>query len=67
LAEAFPLVVDVVLGQVAPARFQRDDADALLGQFVGQHAAARAGADDDDTLSSFRSNGAAMVCLLPLA
>jgi hypothetical protein len=48
LAEAFPFVVDEILGQVAPARFQRHDLDALLRQFVRQHPAARAGADDDD-------------------
>ncbi len=48
LAEAVPFVVDVVLRQVAPAGLERHDLDALLRQFVGQHPAARAGADDDD-------------------
>src|SRR5690606_23242474 len=48
LAEAFPLVVDVVLRQVAPARLQRDDADALLGKLVRNDPAAGAGPDDDD-------------------
>ncbi len=48
LGEAFPLVVDEVLGLVVAAGFEGDDGDALLRQSVAEHAAAGTGADDDD-------------------
>ena len=48
LAKAFPFVVDVILGQVAPPGLQRHDLDALLRQLVRKDAAPCPGADDDD-------------------
>ena len=48
LREAVPLVVDIVLGKVAPAGLEGHDGNALLRQLVGERAAARAGADDND-------------------
>ena len=48
LAEAVPFVVQVILRQIAAPGLQRDNADALLRQFIGQHAATGPGADNHD-------------------
>src|SRR5690606_33538494 len=50
LRETVPFVIDEVFEFVAFSRFQNNDIDAFLGQFVAERAAASARADDDDDL-----------------
>ena len=48
LPERTPFVVDEAFGRFALAGLQQHHLDALLAQLVGERAAARPGADDDD-------------------
>ena len=48
LAETVPFVIQVIFGQIASARFQRHDLDALLRQLIRQCSATGARADDDN-------------------
>jgi hypothetical protein len=63
--KALPLVIDVVLGQVAPAGFQSDDLDALLASSLASTPPPAPVPMTTTTLSSFSSNFAAMSCAPP--
>src|SRR5262249_34260837 len=60
LREAIPFVVNEILDLKALAGFENDDLDALVREFVGERAAAGAGANDDNDrvvgLIEFRSH-----------
>ncbi len=60
-----PFVVLEILHLVAPARFQADDAHALLGEFVGERAAAGAGAYDHDNRTVIEIKWCSHVRCLP--
>ncbi len=67
LAEARPFVVDVVAGQVAPARLERDHVDTLLRELVRQRSAAGAGADHHHHAAVIQVIRRSHVSVLPLS